>query len=397
VEFLVGDDGTLNFLEVNTRLQVEHPVTEAVTGLDLVELQLRVVAGEALPLNQSDVVVAGHSIEVRVVAEDPAAGWLPSTGSIEIFEFSDHVRVDTGVAAGSQISADYDSLVAKVIAHAPSRAQAAHQLAKVLRIAQVTGVQTNLNSMAALLGESDFLAGRTPTSYLSDHTELLDPPGPQGDDRLALLLGAVFAREQRDRTNNSATGFAPSGWRNLRTRGQRQVWNHGEVEQRIEYILDDEATARVWVGGWPQPQEDGSMPDDLRRIARVRLIRRSPSRQIVELDGTHRVIDVHLAGDTVHTRSSAGALTWTLEPSFVVHAVDEAGSGPISPLPGTVIAVHVAPGDVVTEGDTLIIVEAMKMEHTISAIRTATVVDVRFAVGDRVDTGDLLVELQHDD
>ncbi len=121
VEFMVGADGTITFLEVNTRLQVEHPVTEAVTGLDLVELQLRVAAGEPLPITQDDVVISGHAIEVRVVAEDPAAGWMPSTGRIDRFHIGDGVRVDTGVSDGAEISSDYDSLVAKVIAHAPTR------------------------------------------------------------------------------------------------------------------------------------------------------------------------------------------------------------------------------------------------------------------------------------
>ncbi len=150
VEFMVGADGTITFLEVNTRLQVEHPVTEAVTGLDLVELQLRVAAGEPLPITQDDVVISGHAIEVRVVAEDPAAGWMPSTGRIDRFHIADGVRVDTGVSDGAEISSDYDSLVAKVIAHAPTRTGAARVLARALRASQITGIRTNLDSLVAI-------------------------------------------------------------------------------------------------------------------------------------------------------------------------------------------------------------------------------------------------------
>jgi propionyl-CoA carboxylase alpha chain len=400
VEFLVGDDGTITFLEVNTRLQVEHPVTEAVTGLDLVELQLRVAAGESLPLAQDDVVFDGHAIEARVVAEDPAAGWLPATGKLGAFEIGteiigDGVRVDTGFRSGATIPADYDSLLAKVIAHAPSRAEAARVLAKALRTSLISGVATNVATLVAILDETDFLAGRTPTSYLEDHPSVADPPGADGEDAVALLLGGVFAAEQRDRAADRVTGFAPSGWRNLRTRGQRQVWRRGDVEFPVEYIMDGPGRARVWLGPWPEPLEDGSLRDDGRRVASIRLLERTEDRQVVEVDGRRQVVQVSLNGARAHTTSRAGSATWTLVPRFVIHEADEAGSGPICPLPGTVIAVHVEPGQEVGDGDLLLVIEAMKMEHRIRATGAATVVAVRFAVGDRVDAGDLLVELQH--
>ena len=265
VEFMVGaaDDGasTITFLEVNTRLQVEHPVTEAVTGLDLVELQLRVAAGEPLPIAQDDVTITGHAIEVRVVAEDPAAGWMPSTGRIGRFSIGtgqiDDVRVDTGVRDGAEISSDYDSLVAKVIAHAPSRAEAAGRLARALRASQVTGIRTNIDSLVAILGEADYLAADTPTAYLDEHPDVLAPIGPAGDDRVALLLGAVFALEYERRSADRATPFAPSGWRNLRTQGQRQVWLEPTGEHlHVEYVMRPERlgdgstrwAASAWLG-----------------------------------------------------------------------------------------------------------------------------------------------------
>ena len=265
VEFMVGADETITFLEVNTRLQVEHPVTEAVTGLDLVELQLRVASGEPLPITQADVAVTGHAIEVRVVAEDPATGWMPSTGRIGRFSIGRHgsdpgspVRVDTGVQDGAEISSDYDSLVAKVIAHAPTRTEAARQLARALRGSQITGIRTNVDSLVAILGEADYLAADTPTAYLDEHPDVLAPNGAEGDDRVALLLGAVFALEAERRSADGATRFAPSGWRNLRTQGQRQVWIEPTGEHlHVEYVMRPERLA------------DGSTPLDRVGLART--------------------------------------------------------------------------------------------------------------------------------
>lgn len=414
VEFLVGLDGTINFLEVNTRLQVEHPVTEAVTGLDLVELQLLVAAGEPLPVTQHDVRIDGHAIEVRIVAEDPTAGWLPSTGTVRSFDIGEGVRVDTGFRAGAIVSADYDSLLAKVIAHASTREQAAHTLARALRSSQVSGVRTNIEAMANVLVEADFLAATTPTAYLDDHPDIVIrgriEPGegeslPARSDGVALLLAAVFAREQADRGADPVLGFAPSGWRNLRTRGQRETWIDGATgdEHPVEFAFTTRDQAIVLLGPWPTPATDGTLPDDDRRPLDVRLLERTTTRQVVEVDGVRTAVDTHLPNgasstatshDAVEVRSPTGAGTFERMPVFVVHDADVGGSGPISPLPGTVIAVHVAVGDHVTEGQVLMVVEAMKMEHKITASSDAAVGDVRFAVGDRVDTGDLLVSLE---
>ena len=416
VEFMVGADGTITFLEVNTRLQVEHPVTEAVTGLDLVELQLRVAAGEPLPITQDDVVICGHAIEVRVVAEDPAAGWMPSTGRIDRFDIGSGVRVDTGVRAGSVISSDYDSLVAKVIAHAPTRPGAARQLARALRTSQITGIRTDLDTLVAICTEADFLAADTPTAYLDEHPAVVTPLGPSGNDRVALLLGAVFALEFEHRSTDRGAPFAPSGWRNLRTQGQRQVWTEVTGEHlHVEYTLSQAwqpgggmlQTATVRLGPWPEPDEAGALSADDRPELAVRLLERAAGHQTVEIDGRRQVVDtdvVHpmigldddgVGAVTVHVRSSAGALTLTRAPRFLLHDAESATGGPISPLPGTVIAVHVAAGDVVVDGQLLMVVEAMKMEHKIVASGDATVAEVRFAVGDRVDTGELLVALEH--
>jgi propionyl-CoA carboxylase alpha chain len=427
VEFMVGADQTITFLEVNTRLQVEHPVTEAVTGLDLVELQLRVAAGERLPIDQDDVDVRGHAIEVRVVAEDPGAGWMPSTGRIGRFSIgyggsdpTGAVRIDTGVRDGAEISSDYDSLVAKVIAHAPTRAEAARRLARALRGSQITGIRTNVDSLVAILDEADYLAADTPTAYLDEHPDVLTAIGPAGDDRLALLLAAVFALEGERRSTDRASGFAPSGWRNLRTQGQRQVWVEPTGEHlHVEYVMRPERSpdgstrwaASAWLGPWPEPDDDGSLSAEDRVEHHIRLLDRQADGGTgdvaIEVDGRrHRVgteivhhalgLDADGVGAvTVHTRSRAGALSLMLAPRFALHDAQAEGGGPICPLPGTVITVNVAAGDHVTDGQVLMVVEAMKMEHKIVAIGDATVSEVRFAAGDRVDQGDLLVALDH--
>lgn len=398
VEFMVGDaaDGgaaTITFLEVNTRLQVEHPVTEAITGVDLVEAQLVVAGGGAVPFAQHEISFAGHAIEVRVVAEDPSAGWLPSTGRISEFEIDGDVRVDTGFRAGSEVAGDYDSLLAKVIAHGADRDVAADRIARAMRTARIVGVRTNASMLAATMADDDFRSGSTFTSFLADHPAVEQAIGPDGDDRLALLLGGVFADELRQRANDAVTGFAPSGWRNLRTRGQRRTWLLEGEPHEVEYVLGGDA-ASVLVGPPPAAGDDGSLPDDVRRVVAVRLLGRSPTRQVVELDGRRHVVDVRFEGDeTMRTAGSAGTLVWYRPPRFVDHDDVAAGGGPICPLPGTVIAVHVADGDVVVEGQLLMVVEAMKMEHRIVAAVAATVSEVRFAVGERVDTGDLLVAL----
>ncbi|MEZ5170488.1 MAG: biotin carboxylase N-terminal domain-containing protein [Acidimicrobiia bacterium] len=398
VEFLVGDDGTITFLEVNTRLQVEHPVTEAVTGLDLVELQLRVAAGEPLPIAQDDVSVSGHAIEARLVAEEPAAGWLPSTGTIERFEIADMVRTDPGVRSGSVVSPDYDSLLAKVIAYAPGREEAAQTLARALRTARISGVRTNRDALVAVLGDGDFLAAETPTSFLDDHPALVDATGPTGDDRLVLAVAGSLAFERRNRDADRLWGFAPSGWRNLRTRGQRRVLVDDTLreELRLEYVRTPGDGLTFLVGDWPEPDEEGALPDDERRAVNVRELRSDGDVVVVELDGVRTSVSVTLSGARFDAVSEAGSAAWALEPLFTGQDADMAGGGPHAPLPGTVISVDVAVGDSVEEGQTLLVLEAMKMEHRITAHGPAVVTDVRVAAGDKVDAGDLLVHLEAD-
>ena len=253
VEFLVGEDGTITFLEVNTRLQVEHRVTEIVCGrIDLVELQLVVATGEPLPMTQDEIHTSGHAMQVRLVAEDPAAEWLPSIGTVREFEVfaSEHSDLDAAVAAGSVVSADYDSLLMNVVQSGHDRRTAAARLFGSLADARVAGIRTNLATMAAIVREPDFLAGNTTTAYLDEHPDVLTAGVPSDDDVTAHLLAVVFADERRARLADGATGFAPSGWRNLRTQGQRRAWSLDGAVHEIEYVVGGRRCERA---GRPDP------------------------------------------------------------------------------------------------------------------------------------------------
>ncbi len=463
VEYLVGPDGTISFLEVNTRLQVEHPVTEAVWGVDLVELQLSIANGAELRFTQSDLAPRGHAVEARLVAEDPAAGWMPSVGVIEAFRFdhavegqgvhgtSSGIRVDSGVVAGSIVGADYDSLLAKVISHGPDRASAVAALGRCLRGAEIAGLRTNAELLAAVCTERTFAEGRTTTAYLDEHPEVTAAAGPSGDDRLVQGLAAVFALEDANRRSDVVSGFAPSGWRNVATQGQRITIVDpdapaarddaatGDVPHdadstdpagglSVEYSFDtavrgvDPAVAstgagplgtgvrraEVLVGPLPRPDSQGVLEEDRRRRCEVLVGRVGPdgsqpdaavseslSRWQIELDGVSQVleavIDRSRAEPTVRIRGAAGRTTWTRAARFADHDETDAATGPVSPLPGSVVSVHVAPGDTVRDGDLLVVIEAMKMEHRITARADVTVEEVRVAVGDKVDAGDVLV------
>ena len=274
-------------------------------------------------------------------------------------------------------------------------------LAHLLGYVQIAGVHTNLATIKAILHEPDFVAGRVSTRYLDEHPAA----SCRGRRRRAAgghLLAVTFSDEASNRAA-SVTGFAPSGWRNLRTVGQRRQWLGDGEPHHVEYhLVGDSAT--VLLGPFPVPTAEGSLQPDLRRRIAVRLLsdraRHRPEGNVpdtigIELDGVRFAVDVELDPDGGGGRSSrrAGSVEWTRPSRFGDHSHDAIGAGPVSPLPGRVISVHVEAGQRVSEGDLLVVVEAMKMEHKILAIGDAVVRTVCFGVGERVDTGDLLVEL----
>lgn len=424
VEFLVGAEGTVTFLEVNTRLQVEHPVTEAITGVDLVELQLRVAAGEPLGFDQSEVSFDGHAIEVRLVAEDPAQGWIPSAGTIEEFRWPHGIRVDTGVERGSKVATEYDSLLAKVIAHGRTRDDARATLLDGLRETALVGCATNLASTIAVLDEADFAAANIHTGYFEDHPEVLRPstlaaehadrdsaapsaafadPGSASD---ALLCAAVLADERNWRRLDTCWGFAPAGWRNLTTVGQRARFQGTGPEWTAAVpveLVGDGQVRRLLIGEWPTPGPDGLLGDDLRRSVAVRSTWIDDDTIAVEVDGIRRQVRIELleaalvpldlseAGAHVLVSSVGAVAAWRRQARFDAADTASGGAGPVAPLPGTVTEVRVAAGDVVAEGAALVVIEAMKMEHTIRASAEVTIDEVLVEPGSRVDAGQLLV------
>ena len=367
VEFMVAGDEFF-FLEMNTRLQVEHPVTEAITGLDLVEWQIRVAQGQILPVSQDEIVRTGHAIEVRVYAEDPGNGYLPNTGTLREFDLAPApgIRVDTGFVAGDTVTANYDPMLAKVIAHGPTRETTARSLAEYLRGAGIEGVITNKESLAAVLTEPDFLGGVTTTDYLDTHPQTLQPPSDMTRHALAVL-----------RSLDQDSPVAPAGWRNvpavpewlnLRVAGQPITlrWTRSREGLQVQTVTGDPLLG------------EGT------EIGLVRLDHG------VEIDGIFTAVEV--GSGTV--RVGGRTLSYELLPRFDESAHQADAGGATTPVPGTVTDVRVAPGDTVTAGQILVVLEAMKMEHTITADTDGVVAAVHVRAGQAVDAHHVVVTLE---
>ncbi|MHA6796255.1 ATP-binding protein [Pseudonocardia bannensis] len=376
VEFVLTDSGEFYFLEVNTRLQVEHPVTELVTGLDLVELQLRVAEGDPLPPEVLDARIDGHAIEVRLYAEDVPAGFLPATGTLHRFAVppGPGIRVDAGVVDGSVVGTHYDPMLAKVIAHGATRADAARRLARVLQQARVHGVTTNRDLLVGILREPEFLAGRTDTGYLTRH----DPAGlgvPAGDVVATLATAAALAGQAANRAGAAVLATLPSGWRNVGGAPQRVRYTAGERTVEVAYRYNRDGVS-VSVDGEP--------------LAGVRVLAASPTAVDMEIGGVRRAFSVHRAADTSYVDSPIGSAALVTVPRFADPSAAQHAGSLLAPMPGGVVRVLAAPGDAVTAGRPLIVLEAMKMEHTIAAPADGTVTQMHVAPGDQVDTGQVL-------
>jgi acetyl/propionyl-CoA carboxylase alpha subunit len=347
VEFLLAPDGEFFFLELNARLQVEHPVTEEVTGLDLVELQLRVAEGRPLDL-PSNTVLQGHAVEARLYAE----------GAGRVLRFDvDGVRVESAVEAGSVVTTDYDPMIAKLIAHAPTRAEAIRKLEGALRRARIDGVETNRELLLAALSHPDFTAGRVDTQWF-ERLEL-----PARDLRLHAAAAALAGQAARRRGRT-----LPSGWRNNPSQLQRARFEGYDVGYRIE----------------PFALEVNGEPLD------ARLVSCAPEAVELEADGVRRRYDVTLDGDVAWVDSTP------LRELPRFHATDAlaAHGALVAPMPGAVVRVDVEPGEDVVAGQTLVVVEAMKMEHAIAAPHDARVAEVHVAAGEQVAGGHVLVVLE---
>ncbi len=408
VEFMVagsGESQEFYFLEMNTRLQVEHPVTESVTGLDLVEWQLRVARGERLPLAQEQIVCSGHAIEVRLYAEDPANGYLPNTGTIEWFDSAARpgIRVDSGVETGTEVSAFYDPMLAKVIGAGASREEAARVLADCLDGFEVAGVTTNRESLAAILRSPAFLAGDTTTQFLAENEAVLAPivAAPEAARYLAAAGLGLAALESQGAPWAS---LAPLGWRNVPALAEVRRFAVPEAGQSVVMAVSirrDRAGTTVEVG--EAGPAAGVLPDfgagaggdpvgpvtlhvggqglvgDLLRL---------------ELDGIASTFRIRRAGEWVIVSGPERAMLLRPVPLFSDAAGQGADHGPATPVPGTITGVPVAVGDVVAVGDTLVVLEAMKMEHRIRADIDGRVAELRVSVGDSVDAHQIVAVLE---
>ncbi|MFC8454033.1 biotin carboxylase N-terminal domain-containing protein [Kitasatospora sp. NPDC057223] len=374
-EFLLAPDGRFHFLEMNTRLQVEHPVTECVTGLDLVALQLRVAEGEALPAEPP--APRGHAIEARLYAEDPAAGWQPQTGTLLRFELDSvqahftttsadtGVRLDSGAEAGTVVGIHYDPMLAKVVAWAPTRAAAARRLAAALARARIHGLTTNRELLVAALRHPAFLAGEVHTAFLAEHAEGLRA-GPGGPDPLPALAAALADAAAR-RT------ALPSGWRNLPSQPQVKRYRAADgSEQEVRYRLT----------------RDGRL--DAEEHPGTTLVHATAERVVLAVGGLRRSFDIAVYGSLVHLDGPGGATVLTALDRFPEAVAPTEPGALLAPMPGIVVRTAAAAGEAVTAGQPLLWLEAMKMEHRVTAPVDGTLTELRVAPGQQVELGALL-------
>jgi 3-methylcrotonyl-CoA carboxylase alpha subunit len=357
VEFIAEPDGRFYFMEMNTRLQVEHPVTEMITGLDLVELQLRVAAGEPLRFRQEELKIQGHAIEARLYAEDPAREFLPATGRLVHLAFPEGVRVDTGVEAGTQIGSWYDPMIAKVIAHGRDRDEALARLGSALRATEVVGATTNVEFLRRVCESRAFREADLDTHLIERHREeLLAPRGAVPAEVLQAAALAELQHEERtarERARRSGDPYSPwhgvDGWRLNGQSHHEFSFVHDGAEHRVRLAFPPASSANA-----------------------------------------HCVRD----GGVWHVFHEGEHWTLSLKDVLANLDVDAASGSLAAPMPGRIIKLMVEPGAIVAKGQPLLVLEAMKMEHTIVAPADGTVVDVRCAAGEQVLEGVELIRLE---
>jgi propionyl-CoA carboxylase alpha chain len=396
VEFLATEDGEFYFLEMNTRLQVEHPVTECVTGLDLVSLQLSVAEGTPLPAGEPPS-FTGHAIEVRLYAEDPAAGWQPQSGPLHRFEVpgvgaefavpaSYGLRLDSGVESGSVIGVHYDPMLAKVISWAPTRTAAARSLAGALAATRLHGPRTNRDLLVRTLRHPEFLAGRIDTAFFDRYLTPVDQDGGRSvaaplADGPAVRLAALAAALADSATRRDAAGVQrrlPAGWRNVAAGPAVKRFRHGDDEVEVAYRL-----GRAGLAGGPL---------EVAGLDAVSLVSASPERVVLDVGGLRRSFDVAGYGELICVDATAGGTSVTLErvPRFREPGAALAAGSLVAPMPGTVLRVAVAVGDAVTAGQPVLWLEAMKMEHRITAPADGVLTELPVTAGQQVDVGTVL-------
>ena len=378
VEFILAPDRSFYFLEVNTRLQVEHPITECVTGLDLVEEQILIAEGEPLRFSQDQVRFDGAALEVRIYAEDPAASFLPQSGKVVDWHLppADGLRVDTGVETGSDVSIYYDPMLAKIITSGDNRALAIQRMRSALRSLSVQGVVTNRDFLLRVLSHPEFIAGNFDTHFVDDYMqEALTELPDHVEERSAAVVATLAAQQQRE-LDRVITPTIPSGWRNNFHTPQWAEYEVGERVYRVEYrhlgenlftVLSGDAEEQVRVVSWDDP------------------------RITLEVDGHRSTVRINVSGDHTYVHGNELDAALVLRPRFPDKSLSVPAGGCVAPMPGKIIEIRVSEGDTVQTGQVLLIMEAMKMEHSVTAPLEGTVQQVSVDTGDQVDADALLV------
>jgi propionyl-CoA carboxylase alpha chain len=412
VEFILTPHGQFFFLEMNTRLQVEHAVTECVVGVDLVRLQLLVAEGGALPFNGPPP-LRGHAIEVRLYAEDPAYAWLPCTGTLHRFEVpginhafgplpTPGLRLDSGVADGSVIGVYYDPMLAKVIAWAPTRYEAARMLSTSLARALIHGVTTNRDLLVRVLRHTAFLSGGTDTAFLDRHPEVFAPLLSSVDAVRLSCLAAALAGAAGRRSSATSMAFLPSGWRNVHSGLQSIAYDGPTGTIEVGYRLDRNGALAAWSVRRVE-RDDVGLPGTAFDVAGaiddhppVAVVSASASRVVLDVAGVRLTFGVHKVGATSFVDSSEGSVSLTALPRYPLPLAEAPEGSLIAPLPGAIGRVLVVPGQRVAAGDLLLTVEAMKLEHPVHAPADGVISDLRVSAGAQVETGTLLAVLMSD-
>jgi len=393
VEFILDASGSFHFMEMNTRLQVEHPVTELITGLDLVALQLRVAAGETLPFAQEDLAIDGHAVEVRLYAEDPARDFFPQTGPLTRLRLpaGDGIRVDSGVEEGGAVTVHYDPMIAKVIAHGRDRREALARLAAALGRTEVVGVTTNAGFLKRLVEHPEVVAGPIDTGFVGREIDALAPAG-EAAPTAALAIAALaemLAMDADAKTAAGRTGDRHSPW--ARADGWRlnDTAHHDLMFRDGAQDASRESTVRMTheAGAWT-----ALVDDDRLRLAGTRA---GDGGLDLRIDGVRHAATVVADGDRRVVFLAGRSWRLVLDDPFAAGDAEEAGEGRLTaPMPAKVIRVAAAVGDRVAQGDVLLVLEAMKMEHTIVAPTAGTVARLPVAEGDLVEEGTELAVLE---
>ena len=375
VEFLFDDTtGKFWFLEMNTRLQVEHPVTEEITGIDIVEQQLLIAANQEMLIDQQDVFWSGHAIEARIYAEDPSNDFLPSTGKLFANEIKpkDGIRWDSGVEVGMEIGTDFDPMMAKVIAYGSSRSEASRKLANELESTHFGGFTTNIEFLANILRHKEFILGNTTTDFIDRVNPSRSLVLEDSEQRFVAIKAAIWL-QRLNRLQAVVLENIPTGWSNARL-----------TNQRIVFEMDSELIEIYY-----KSNRDGSFTVDNKE--RVTLHHWSESEMDIEIDGMRTISSVTLDGDKLLVQCLGGNKLLMIQPRFKSSYEKEQQGSLVSPMPGKVVELIVNKGDQVKAGDNLLSIEAMKMNHTIKANEKGVIAELFVQENDQVDYGAVLM------